>query len=233
MTQDTEEIPCSGQFVQFQHSLSLAKLAEALCKAQLAMKPAEKNAYNQFTKSNYANIDSVMEAALELPRNGIAILQVPVLHKGRLCCETKFIHTSGEWISGFYPVDPTKVDPQSVGAAYTYAKRYSLTGMAQIRAGDVDLDGNSAPVTKSALARPPQADFTPTNPGSSKELATKWQLEKLDRLAHIKWGSNAKQSLDKFLWALFADEVMVEGVVAKQLLSKGQMAAAFDKLEKR
>lgn len=126
----------------FQHSEELGELAAALAKAQVVMKPAIKATKNTFFKSSYADIGAVLEVASELPKNGIAIIQMPAVYGEKFFCETKLVHTSGQWIRGLYPINPVKNDPQGIGSAYTYARRYSLVGMAGIRTEDDD--GNAA-----------------------------------------------------------------------------------------
>jgi len=52
------------------------------------------------------------------------------------------MHSSGEWISGELEMNPVKNDPQGIGSAITYARRYTLAGIAGIATEDDD--GNAA-----------------------------------------------------------------------------------------
>ena len=63
---------------------------------------------------------------------------------------TMLIHESGEYIRGTVGLRPIKGDPQSMGAAMTYARRYGLQAVLGITADDDD-DGNQA--SKPATAR--------------------------------------------------------------------------------
>jgi hypothetical protein len=56
---------------------------------------------------------------------------------------TVLMHSSGEWLSGQYPIKPTKNDPQGIGAAITYARRYSLAAMVGV-VSDEDDDAETA-----------------------------------------------------------------------------------------
>jgi len=57
---------------------------------------------------------------------------------------TTLVHKSGEFISSAIPLHPKKPnDPQALGSALTYARRYGLCGIVGIVAGDDD-DGNGA-----------------------------------------------------------------------------------------
>jgi hypothetical protein len=54
---------------------------------------------------------------------------------------TTLAHASGEWIASDWPVCPIAetANPQSMGAALTYARRYALFTLVGI-AGEDDLD---------------------------------------------------------------------------------------------
>jgi len=52
------------------------------------------------------------------------------------------MHQSGEWISGELEMTPVKSDPQGIGSAITYARRYTLASIAGVATEDDD--GNAA-----------------------------------------------------------------------------------------
>jgi len=117
-------------------SETISKLAVALVKAQLAMGSAKKDSANPFFKSKYADLSEVVSVVKEpLLKNGISFLQV-VTAEG---VETVLIHESGEFISGTTPVVVSKPnDPQALGSAITYARRYGLQAMLGIPSEDDD-----------------------------------------------------------------------------------------------
>lgn len=125
-------------------SESIKEIAAALAKAQGQFDHAKKDVKNEFFKSKYADLASVIDAAKKpLSDNGLAVVQiVDTDHDGLVILETTLMHTSGEWISGKYPIRPTKQDPQAVGSAITYARRYAFSAMTGIAADDDD--GNAA-----------------------------------------------------------------------------------------
>lgn len=126
-----------------QKSESIAKLAEALSKAQGAMKNAIKDSDNPFFKSKYADLASVSDACRnELASNGLAVTQLPEMKDGKLVLSYVLMHSSGEWICGELEMNPVKNDPQGIGSAITYARRYTLAGIAGIATEDDD--GNAA-----------------------------------------------------------------------------------------
>ena len=125
-------------------SETTAKLAEALSKAQGELIHAKKETKNEFFRSRYADLASVIDAAKKpLSNNGLSVSQVvDVLDNGDLFLETILMHLSGEFLIGKYPIKPVKQDPQSVGSAITYARRYAFSAIVGIAADDDD--GNEA-----------------------------------------------------------------------------------------
>lgn len=126
-------------------SETLGKLALALSKAQSEMSNPAKNASNPFFKSRYADLATCLEAAKEvLNKHEIAIVQTTTgTCSAFVQCNTMLIHSSGEWLSSVLKMAPVKRDPQGVGSAITYARRYGLCAITGMAAEDDD-DGNSA-----------------------------------------------------------------------------------------
>lgn len=125
------------------HSDNIDKLIPALLLARKAFKSAVKDAKNDFFKSKYATLDNVIDAVNDaLLDNGIFYTQPMEVLDGKIILHTRFIHESGQWIGGTYPVHPVKNDPQGEGSATTYARRYALMALAGI--APEDDDGNAA-----------------------------------------------------------------------------------------
>lgn len=128
-------------------SETIGKLAAALVKSQKEIEGAKKDSNNPFFKSKYANLETVIEAVKKpLNNHGITFLQIVTLEG----VETVLLHESGEFISGITPVIVAKPnDPQALGSAITYAKRYGLQAIVGLPSEDDD--GESAmgrPVVK-------------------------------------------------------------------------------------
>lgn len=119
---------------------SIAALAPALLAAQKNMGAALKSATNPHFRSKFADLNSVIDAAMgPLNDAGIAVLQTPVILDGQPAIQTILLHESGEFIAGNSPVVVSKQnDPQSVGSATTYARRYGLQAMVTMTASDDD-----------------------------------------------------------------------------------------------
>lgn len=140
-------------------------ISVALLKVQQEMSPATKDGNNPFTKSKYATLNSVMEACREpLVNNGILLTQAPVpppdyLGGGYLGLMTKLIHAeSGQWISSLTVIPLPKSDPQGMGSAITYARRYALTAMLGMITEDDDGEAAKVPV---------KSNYGPSNTTSS------------------------------------------------------------------
>ena len=132
--------------IRVNQSDEIKDLIAALAKAQAVMKPAIINKKNPFFKTMYADFTSCMDACRgPLSDNGLAIIQSCETINGELNLVTMLAHTSGQWLKSDYPIIPAKKDSQGIGAAMTYAKRYSLCGMIGIVA-DEDDDGNATVV---------------------------------------------------------------------------------------
>ncbi len=133
-------------------SESITELAKALNSFQGKMVAVKKDATNPFYKSKYATLDTIWETIRRLlSENGLSVTQTMGMLEGNppmTLLETTLCHTSGEWISGTQIVNPVKNDPQSLGSAISYARRYSLSAILGLVA-DEDDDVNRA--TKSEV----------------------------------------------------------------------------------
>ena len=125
-------------------SSKIDKLAGALAKAQSEMGGVSKGKVNPFYKSNYADINSCIEACMPaLNKHGLSISQ------GNRFCNTSgyyittmLMHESGQWLRSEIRIPLTnKKDAQEIGSACTYGRRYGLTSMVGL--AQVDDDGNA------------------------------------------------------------------------------------------
>ena len=135
-------------------SETIELLAQALLKAQTEFMTASKDAKNPFFKSKYATLNSVWEAvATALHNNGLVCIQ-PIVNK---MVATTIIHTSGQFITSECPIVCAKQnDPQALGSAITYSRRYALASMLGVMTDDDD-DAESAMVRKQPQSAPKPA----------------------------------------------------------------------------
>lgn len=135
-------------------SETMTKLIPALIAAQKAMGPAVKTAFNPHYKTRYVDLEGAWEACREaLWANGLTVIQTTILVEGQARLITTLVHESGEWVESEYPLRPVKDDPQGLGAAMSYARRYSL--MAIVGLAPEDDDGQTASrATRSSHEQP-------------------------------------------------------------------------------
>jgi ERF superfamily len=163
-------------------SESVAALASALAKAQAELVNPEKSLTATIRSGRpeegersfrYAPLASGLDIVRKtLGQHEIATVQTTTIDKetGVVNLSTMLAHASGEWIASDWPVCPVAetANPQRMGAALTYARRYALFTLVGI-AGEDDLDAPdlcAAPPTTAAktgagsgeLRLPPRSD---------------------------------------------------------------------------
>ena len=148
-------------------SQTIGALAAALSKAQTSFTPAVKDAANPFYKSKYLTLAGALDAVRSaLGANGLALVQAVDATGDKLTLNTTLLHSSGEWIGSTYPINPVKNDPQGIGSAVSYGRRYSLMALLGIAAEDDD--------GEAAHGRTAKVDATT---GEVKKAQPKWSDE--------------------------------------------------------
>jgi hypothetical protein len=156
-------------------STTVAQLADALAKAQATITGAVKDSDNPFFHSKYADLATVIDACRPaLTANKLAVVQTPrttfsstpeietvtarsgearnrVKVATTVEMTTTLIHASGEWVSGTVAAMLANADPQSIGSAITYLRRYGLSALVGV--AQVDDDGEAAVASTSTQAR--------------------------------------------------------------------------------
>lgn len=130
-------------------SEQINELAAALAKAQGQIEGAKKSSSNPFFKSKYADLAECWNTCREaLTANEISVIQMPeeINENGRLNITTMLAHSSGQYISSTLTMTVTKLDPQAIGSAITYGRRYALAAMVGLAQEDDD--------GEKAMARP-------------------------------------------------------------------------------
>ena len=116
-------------------------LVEALIAAQREFRPAIKDSVNPHFRSRYVDLAGAVDACQDaLGRHGLAVIQATRLDPaGIVVLVTELAHVSGESRTSEYPLLPAKDrDPQALGGALTYARRYSLMAIAGLAPEDDD-----------------------------------------------------------------------------------------------
>jgi hypothetical protein len=183
---------------------TISELAKALVKAQAAIQPAIKDKTNPAFRSRYADLTAVWDACRgALTSNGLSIVQMPIdAEAGRVALTTMLLHISGEYISSTVSTALVKNDPQGVGSALTYLRRYALSAMVGVVA-DEDDDGNAAsrPQANGAAAYSPPAPKPSTPAPAPAQSAGRRDL--MDRAMTL-YGVMKEQGL-KYKGKMFKD----------------------------
>jgi ERF superfamily len=149
-------------------SESVAALASALAKAQAELINPEKSLTAIIRSGRpgeaersfrYAPLSSGLDIVRKtLGQHEIATVQTTAIDQaaGIVNLTTMLAHASGEWIASDWPVCPVAetANPQRMGAALTYARRYALFTLVGI-AGEDDLDAHD--LCEVAPSPPPSA----------------------------------------------------------------------------
>jgi len=161
-----------------QRSESLASLGAALAKAQSSILGAVKDSTNPFFNSRYADLASVWDACRpSLTMNGLSVIQAPTIttvgephletvtsQKGEkrtvlravthVSVATMLLHSSGEWVSTEISSIVSSADPQTIGMATTYLRRYGLAALVGIPQIDDDAETLTHPKPEARKATP-------------------------------------------------------------------------------
>jgi hypothetical protein len=152
-------------------SAEIDKLTAAIVRAQAQLKPVPKKCTNPFYNSKYADLADVMEGVAPFNAEGIAITQFPMeAPSGQLYLDTQ-LSLGNQWMRSRLTMTLAKNDPQGMGSAITYGRRYALGCMTGI-VTDEDNDGNQ-PAQPSKPAYKPKPAVAPAQSpvGGASEVA--------------------------------------------------------------
>jgi hypothetical protein len=145
-------------------SESIKNIAGALVKFQASVSKVAKEANNPFFKSKYASLANILDTIQKpLSECGLAISQFP---DGNALTTILLHADSGEWMESSYVMPVAKQnDPQAMGSAMTYARRYALGSILNLNIDDDD-DGEKA------MGRqiPKKDELTPKHPSWAKAV---------------------------------------------------------------
>src|SRR6476661_2579072 len=233
-------------------SESVGALASALAKAQAELVNPEKTLTATIRAAapgegqrtfRYAPLSNGLDIVRKtLGQHEIATVQTTAIDQasGILNLTTVLAHASGEWIASDWPVCPIAemANPQRMGAALTYARRYALFTLVGI-AGEDDLDAPdlcAAPPTTAAgagrhgtnpMLRSGELRFPPRSDGNGRTRAA----GRAASTPVLSFGESA--ALRDRLLAEIAGLQSVEGATnwaQGALAAKNQLAASDAKL---
>jgi hypothetical protein len=134
-----ELISTSEKIRQANEAEVVLSLHQKVYKCKLAIGKVTKNANNPHFKKSYADLNAIIEAVEPiLLENGLLLLQP--IHGNSVCTQIIDVE-SNDMIESCIDL-PTGIDPQKMGSAITYYRRYTLQSILSLQA--VDDDGNMA-----------------------------------------------------------------------------------------
>jgi hypothetical protein len=176
----------------------IGKLYEALSKAQGEMEGAKKDAANPYFRSKYADLASVWDACRgPLSKHGLAVIQRPsckfigepkpytwVAKSGEeregvhmpteVMVTTTLTHSAGGTVEGVLSCMLADADPQKVGSAITYLRRYALQALVGIAPEDDDGEAATDHAAPAREYRPASGGKTTVPPcpkhGNTKDV---------------------------------------------------------------
>lgn len=115
------------------------EILPALHKARSQFVKVKKDRQNTHLKNKYATLDSVLDAITPaLTENKLMIMQDGERIESTMRVETTVIHISGQWAKFYFDIPIVKNDPQGVGSAFTYGRRYALASAFGLSQADDD-----------------------------------------------------------------------------------------------
>ena len=122
----------------------ITELTKSLAKFHALVGKIKKDAKNPFFKSNYASLSHILEeVAQPMQDSGLVISQFP----DDSSLVTMLIHAdTGQYISSSYIMPVSKQnDPQALGSAISYARRYAITSILSLNIDDDDAEAATKP----------------------------------------------------------------------------------------
>lgn len=155
------------------HSPEIDQIVAALAKASLAFgeiyrsRTAEVKSRREGAKGyeyNYEDFGDLIDAVRDpLAQNGLVLLQFPSVgyreqRVAVVTVVTMLCHTSGQWFRNRLTVLADSADPQGIGSATSYARRYGEKALLNLApTAQEDDDGARASGQGSQASQPPQA----------------------------------------------------------------------------
>lgn len=142
-------------------------IAKALVEFQSELPDIALDAENPHFKSRFASLPAMTKIVLPLlSKVGLAYSSTPRVTENGFVLEAHLLHTSGETLTASFPI--TETNPQKVGSAISYYRRYGLAALTGVVA-DTDDDGNAASTPSAAERQIQKAQNRPAPTAGAKE----------------------------------------------------------------
>lgn len=142
-------------------------IAKALVEFQSELPDIALDAENPHFKSRFASLPAMTKIVLPLlSKVGLAYSSTPRVTENGFVLEAHLLHISGETLTASFPI--TETNPQKVGSAISYYRRYGLAALTGVVA-DTDDDGNAASTPSAAERQIQKAQSRPAPTAGAKE----------------------------------------------------------------
>lgn len=124
------------------HSEEMDKIAPALAQLQSKLGNVAHDAENPHFRHGYTSLPAFLEAVRgPLGEYGFSLSQHPGIDDlGHVIVETFLLHESGQWLRSVAASPAVKAEPQAIGSAITYLRRYALASVLNIAQDDDDAE---------------------------------------------------------------------------------------------
>jgi hypothetical protein len=210
------------------------ELFTAYAKAQGEMGEVYKKSTNPAFKSQYADLSAVVDAVLPaMAKNDLAVIQSPSFDGEIVTVETIIAHKAGGWLRSVLSLRPMKADPQGVGSAITYGRRYALLSLSGTAPEDDDGNAASGPGQPGQrftqeLERPHEGDPVARKSSAQAKKDGDWdvilrELAEQRTFGELQAWAKSRSRMIKALPKKWFDEVEI-----KYLERKNELAAIED-----
>jgi len=145
-------------------SETIGELAKALSTAQGAFPVITKDMTARVTSKrtgqsfeyDYVDLAAIVKATKQaLAANNIAVVQSAEVFDSHFQVTTLLLHSSGEWVESDGPPMPLFEQPQEMGSAWSYARRYGVIAAVFVAPAEEDDDAQAAQTQTEAAAPAP------------------------------------------------------------------------------
>lgn len=208
----------SVEFTKVVFSEATKELIAAFVKFAADNTNVDKNKANPFFNSQYADLAGAINSSREhLAKYELAVMQHPFTMGDLIGITTILCHSSGQSIASTLLLKPVKTDPQALGSAITYARRYAY--MAILGMAAEDDDGNAA--SQSGQAKQQNKQQAPAQKRQEQPKAAPQENFNIEDFSHI-------ERLEKALAARPEVAMDVYMDIAKILQGRPMTSVALD-----